>query len=299
MIGGLTSSLALAQRTASKARANMDEMSRQIATGQKVSSVKDDGAAWTRAASVRSEMVQWDVRQQTLGRIETGLDTTALWVEQTMAAFNQLSQLVLDARSTVAGSSSRAKIAAEWAQVVEWTRSFDGVNNNPTFINTGFIAAGPGGYDFGSVDSFYGPEVYNAYPHGAGFDNWMDFVGTGVPVTMRGADILNASTADLDDVQAKINQMLGSGHLWMRSIAADQNGVDRLEVVASKGMDRAAGQIGSLTDADLGKASTQLRQSEARQQLALDTIKTALTAYGNYAGGLLGNVQRTQRGVLA
>jgi flagellin-like hook-associated protein FlgL len=45
MIGGLTSSLSLAQRTASKASATMDDMTRQIATGQRVSSVKDNGAA--------------------------------------------------------------------------------------------------------------------------------------------------------------------------------------------------------------------------------------------------------------
>jgi flagellin-like hook-associated protein FlgL len=57
--------------------------------------------------------------------------------------------------------------------------------------------------------------------------------------------------------------------------------------------------IGSLTDADLGKVSTARDQAETRQQLALDIIKSALAAYGNYASGLLGNVQRTQRGVMA
>ena len=75
-----------------------------------------------------------------------------------------------------------------------------------------------------------------------------------------------------------------------------------LESVAKRddaAYDRLDTAIGSLTDADLGQVSAARAQADTRQQLALDTIKTALTAYGNYAGGLLGNVQRTQRGVLA
>jgi flagellin-like hook-associated protein FlgL len=63
--------------------------------------------------------------------------------------------------------------------------------------------------------------------------------------------------------------------------------------------DSAQSALGSLTDADLGRVSTARAQADTRQQLALDTIKTAISAYGNFAGGLLGNVQRTQQGVLA
>jgi flagellin-like hook-associated protein FlgL len=58
MITGLgipSSGIASAVRTAGKARATMDTMARQIATGQRVSSVKDDGAAWARANAARGE----------------------------------------------------------------------------------------------------------------------------------------------------------------------------------------------------------------------------------------------------
>jgi hypothetical protein len=54
----------------------------------------------------------------------------------------------------------------------------------------------------------------------------------------------------------------------------------------------------NLTSVDLEATSSQLRQAESRQQLALKTIKVAISAYGNYAGGLLGNVQRTQRALV-
>jgi flagellin-like hook-associated protein FlgL len=299
MIAGLSSSLALAQRTAAQARVTMDAMSRQIATGQKVASVKDDGAAWARAAGMRSEAVQWDVRTTTLGRIETGLETTRLWIGQTLEAFDRLNELVLSARATVAGGASRAAIAAEWAQVVEWTRSFDGMNDNPAFTVTGFVAGTPGGYTFNGADSFYGPEIYNAYPHGGGFDSWMDFVGGVVAVTMRNADILNATSAQLDDVRTKIEQMRTSGAMWMRNVGADLNGVERLKQRAAQGADQVAAQIGSLTDADLGRASTARADADARSRLALQVVREALDAYGAFAGGLLANAQRSQRSVLA
>lgn len=48
-----SSGIASSIRTASQARATMETMGRQIATGQRVSSVKDDGAARARAVQLR------------------------------------------------------------------------------------------------------------------------------------------------------------------------------------------------------------------------------------------------------
>ena len=56
---------------------------------------------------------------------------------------------------------------------------------------------------------------------------------------------------------------------------------------------------GSLVDADLGKASTARAAAEARQELALLTVRRAIATYGAYADGLFANVRRTQRAILA
>ncbi|MFM1976510.1 MAG: hypothetical protein RL145_1356, partial [Pseudomonadota bacterium] len=57
MLDGLRSSIALAQRTATKASETLTSTTRQIATGQRVSSVKDDGAAWTQAVALKADAV--------------------------------------------------------------------------------------------------------------------------------------------------------------------------------------------------------------------------------------------------
>jgi flagellin-like hook-associated protein FlgL len=69
--------------------------------------------------------------------------------------------------------------------------------------------------------------------------------------------------------------------------------------INQKLMDTLEQQASALTDADLGRASATRTQAETRQQLALATVRQALDAYGAYAGGLLANVQRTQRGLVA
>jgi hypothetical protein len=117
MIGPMSSSLALAQRTATKARATMDTMSRQIATGQKVASVKDDGATWTRAAALKSDVV----RHQTVadwGKRAQAVQEVSFAAAQ---AFGQQlergRELVIAAIGAQQSGSSRKEIQAEHAAV--------------------------------------------------------------------------------------------------------------------------------------------------------------------------------------
>ena len=117
-------------------------------------------------------------------------------------------------------------------------------------------------------------------------------------------NLLTATTSQLDDARTTLSTLKGEtsgGWLgaWDAATAADLRQVDTMKSMAEAATMRLEAQIGALTDADFGKASTARANAEARQQLALSTIQRAISAYGNFAGGLLGNVQRTQRGVLA
>jgi hypothetical protein len=303
MISGLgisSSGIASAVRTASTARASMDSMTRQITTGQRVASVKDDSAAWAQAAALRAELPVWDQRGQSMREAQGGLDYVAMVVDNTTRALDRLAELALLARTSGVGSTARQAIAAEWAEVTEWTKVHDQIGDNPFFQSTA-AASGwvVGGYDFASRDPWYGPGNFSIFPNGAGFDNWMELVDAGRPVALRGFDMANATSAMLDDAMTSIRSLQQVGRNWQREIASDHARADRLEREADAGGDRVRLQIGSLTDADLGKASTARAQAETRQQLALSTVRQALDAYGAYAGGLLGNVQRTQRGISA
>lgn len=302
MIAGLaiSSGISSAMRTAGQARATMDDMTRQIATGQRVSSVKDDGAAWARAAALKSDKVQNEARIATLDRIQTGLAYTDAALSTALDIFDRLRDLSLAAEQHGAGSTQRQQLQAEWTQVIGWATGAG--SENPVFTNTGFQNLG--------YDSF----GYAASDGGGSFFNGMLFAVMGTPqsvggwlvnpayngIALNSFDLANASSTQLSTVRNTIASWRSeSAGRWFQQVGIDQNLASNLASIAGATIDRLDGAIGSLTDADLGKASAARAQADTRQQLALTTVRQALDAYGAFAGGLLGNVQRTQRSIMA
>jgi hypothetical protein len=299
MIGAMSSSLALAQHAATKARATMDTMTRQIATGQKVSSVKDDGAAWTRANAARSESKASEVRADMARGVAAKVDVIRLMGEEVQAGFIQLDAILTSALQFQPGSTQRAALARDYSAIANHlvslnAQSWEASGYNGTWVNNG---TSPEGHWF-----------MNAFAPGTGLDghkvrdgSWNAFLNGWVA-----AQDLNTMT--VPQVQSFKATLAGEesptpGLQWFYSytpaVASDVLGLERAAVQQSARADLFAGVATSLTDADLGKASTALRESQSRQQVALSTIQQAISAYGNYAGGLLGNVQQTQRGLIA
>jgi flagellin len=298
MIGGLTSSLALAQRTASKARVTMDSMSRQIATGQKVASVKDNGAVWAQAAALKSQKAEIDGRATLVSFVRTAVDQQSIEDSAMRESLTWIRDVLVRSLQHNPGTQSRQMLHDELQRAVN---SVNGFSAPSAAITTGYALQPDGQYGFltSSADTvFNGRTMWSSLDSGP--NNYMTWLG------VNNLNTFNLSTATNAQVQVQLNNtvdVLMNHHHWLPNFegraANDQRWLDSVVERDGKTKDRLDTAIGSLTDADLGKVSTQRAQAETRQQLALDTIKTALTAYGNYAGGLLGNVQRTQRGVLA
>lgn len=295
MIGGLSSSLSLAQRTAAKARATMDDMSRQIATGQRVSSVKDDGAAWARAAALTASKVNHEARLFALDRVDAGIAAQRALNGVYMDVLEQFKSLLLSAQSHAPGSAARVRLGASWSALLASGQAYQ--PDNPVFASMagyGVDASGRGVRMTGSGDPLLEGERWAIEPQPG---IWMG----------GGLDIFNIVTATATELEDTIEEVqvylgnLGGGWAagWEQQMGADQRTSAWMRDYSNAALDRIDSAIGSLTDADMGKASAQLRQSDAQQQLALQTIQRAISAYGSYASGLLGNVQRTQRGIIA
>jgi flagellin len=307
MIGGLSSSLALAQRTADAATARMAKVSRQIATGKEVASAKDDGARYVQANALKSQKVQWEGRRQLADRLDLSMEFTKGVVQEHKDIAVKLREVALQASALPAGSNARRALQADWDALIAAGKSTN-AGMNPGFAdNSVFFSDANGvGMDVSGHDSYWGGNRYAAYVNSADWNGHYSFVnaGWGISVALDTVDILNGSAAHLNDAMSTTTIMSGEtwntwNTGWLQQIGADQRVLDMKRDDITRNDDRLDAAIGSLTDADMGKLSGENQQAQVRQQLALDTIKTALTAYGNYAGGLLGNVQRTQRGVLA
>jgi flagellin len=290
MIGSMSSSLSLAQRTASKARATMDDMTRQIATGQRVSSVKDDGAAWTRANRLRGDSTASEALSSILGRINAGVLVAQSIGDARTELLVEMRGLALAATNTTLSASARQDLQNQYTQMR--TAYLNELTHGPhagsiEINNPGGTAWAPYSATLGSADLSWTSDI-DGIVSSQVFSSAM-----GAPA----ADISTAAAAatTLGTVQVVENQLLQR----VAGLAGLERRIDSDRENLATDADRLASFAASLTEADLGKASTARAKAETRQQLALGTIQQAISAYGNFAGGLLGNVQRTQRGLLA
>jgi flagellin len=291
MIGAMTSSLALAQRTASKARATMDDMSRQIATGQKVSSVKDDGAAWARASGLKSEAVGQRTVAGSVNFVRQVIDVDLMRGEIALEQRDLARQAALRATNASLSSAERTLLDTQQEDYF-----------NPA-VPTGSVFDSLGiGNSLGGNWSFSNAPVNNVLQ--------VITSSTGATTSFQGAAALagfnSAVRGDLSSAAAAAialdNITRVDTPFWtdrMQYWSGVSNRLERHSAQLSANADRLNGAANSLTQADLARVSANRAQAETRQQLALDTIRTAISAYGNFANGLLGNVARTQRGVMA
>jgi flagellin-like hook-associated protein FlgL len=297
MIGPMSSSLALAQRTADTASARMAKVSRQMATGKDVASARDDGARYVQAAALQSQRVTEEARAFTFGRIDAGLAFTHAITDQFRESIDAMEDIVLRARTSAAGSQARITLQAEW------TRAVAGVpaSTEPSPGIADWSAHNLNGSLIAPQDPMMANARFMLLPAANGFASWLTVSnGTTFPVAINAVDISSASTAQLDQASVSLESLYTMiMQDWDMKAGGNHGALDALKSSTAANIDRLDTAIGSLTDADLGKLSIENRQAQTRQQLALATISRALSAYGSYAGSLLGNVLQTQRGIMA
>ena len=292
MIAGLsTSGIAGAIRTAGQARATMDTMSRQIATGQRVGSVKDDGAAWARANLARGEAAASQALSESLGVLRVGLGAAIAFQEMHSNSLLELRGMALTATDPSLAAATRSNLQADFAarrtaffnELAFGNSAAGGVElRNSTGGTWAPFSSAPGTGDLTWTQSTDGATTHRAS---------VALGGVLLP-SIHTSAVAQTTLASIQAFESQMLQQVAALSGTDAMIDADQTRLiaasNRLSALAER-----------LTDADLGRASAARAQAETRQQLALATVGQAISAYGNFAGGLLGNVQRTQRGIMA
>ena len=288
MISGFSSaSFATALRSAGQARVTMDSMARQIATGQRVASARDDGAAFARAAQMRSDRIAQEALRTNYARLNAVFDINRAATEARLDGILYDRELALAASDPSLSTEARAALIAVDANSDVGSTAVIGATSHQQRN-----AAGTANFTF---NSNYAANTLSILQdiNGAAttYQPWADPVNPGGGSLNTAADaVLRVNNLGVEAERHRIRLMYWSG-------------VQRAFNMADAHLERAGTRldtaIGTLTDADLGKASAARAQAETRQQLALTTVRQAISTYGNYASGLLGNAQRSQRGIMA
>jgi flagellin len=298
MLSGLSPTLTTAIRTAGEARQRMDTAARQIATGQRVSSARDDGAAYARIAELKAAKAQIAGRETLMAAFAVVDANQTARTQGSDELQQKLIELVTSAMAHPAGSQARQAIGAEYDAVyAAWaaTRAPD----NPVTGET-TVATSVWGVRGTTADPLMNSVRVHSLGHRSWFDNshhTLDYLANGVPIAS--IDVRNGSAANLANGLASLKNHLFSVSPTHTGYGNSGKSLDWARRMSDQQADRIDAAIGTLADADLGQVSAQLNQAQTRQQLATQTVRAALDAYGAYAGGLLGNVQRSQRSVLA
>ena len=304
MISGLnSSSLSLAMRTADRASRTMDKMASQIATGKKVASVRDDGAAYVRAAAINSDKIRHQTVAEQMGRVNAIQDVSIASMDAFLNATIKGRELVIKAIDAIQNSASRAAIQAEHVQVA---LSMDTIAPNAVVDGISFLAAHiyspsvtintirpTAPYVWGTQPFASDPEYDDAVLQLETYSGiWPANYFSAFDLQTANLATLQTYLADYDfyvDWNRTQSQSLGivsknNEHITERA----QKRADTLEVIGE-----------ALTEVDMGKTSKEYELAQTRQALAYQTVKNAIAQYNNKATGLLTNVLNTQRSVMA
>jgi flagellin len=295
MIAGLShlSTAFSAMRVAEAAQARAEAAREQVATGRRVNSAKDDGAAFTVALAARSEMALWGARDRLLNKLDNAIDVQANVLAMVSETYRAIANLAVKARDTAAGSTERRAIASDYTALTDKLKqlgqfTLPGVDGTPS--------ASYASTDFGirpfHGDTLVGGQTWSLVTDQQNFSLWADFVNpfAGIMVALRGFDILNATDSQLEDVRATA-QIISSGDFYVGRFIAqtsrDAGRAERLLEVVREMQDRMKTAAGQLLDADMGQVSSGLEAAETRAAMAQQGISRAIQLYARQTTAVL------------
>ncbi|AMS29849.1 MAG TPA: flagellin [Hyphomonadaceae bacterium] len=245
------------------ASTNRDLQSTQnaISTGKKVASAKDNGAIWTIANKMTSDVKAYDRVRESNERAGAILDTGIAAGEAIMELLNEMKGKALAASQAGLSTGSQAALAADFAQLRD---QITNVVANASFDGANMVAATPASaISLGDANGTNNITV-------AGVSLALGSTTITVTATSAADTAANASTA-LGLVNTSITN-LGT------QLATWGAGAKRLDVhrdFVSKLSDALNTGIGGITDADLSKESAKLQSLQVKQQLGIQALSIA------------------------
>jgi flagellin len=241
---------------------DLQDTQNAISTGKKVASAKDNGAIWTIANKMTSDVKAYGRVRESNERAAAILDTGIAAAESIMELLNEMKGKALAATQPGLSAGSLLALAGDFAQLrdqitnVVANASFDGANmvsaTPASAVSLGDAAGGNNITVLGANLSLVGSTVIT------------------VTATSAVDTILNANNA-LTAVNTSITNLGTQMATWGA-------GAKRLEVhreFVSKLSDALNTGIGVITDADLSKESAKLQSLQVKQQLGIQALSIA------------------------
>jgi len=240
---------------------DMQTTQNAISTGKKVATAKDNGAIWTIANKMRSDVKAYDRVRESNERAGAILETAISASEAIMELLNEMKGKALAATQPGLSTPSQGALNADFIQLRD---QITNIIANASFDGTNMVGATPASaISLGDAAGANSITVAGAN---------MSLGGAVVTVTGTSdvSSVANA-TAALTLVNASITNVGTQLATWGA-------GAKRFEVhrdFVSKLQDALNIGIGAITDADLSKESARLQSLQVKQQLGIQALSIA------------------------
>jgi flagellin len=240
---------------------DLQDTQNAISTGKKVASAKDNGAIWTIANKMTSDVKAYGRVRESNERAGAILDTGIAAAESIMELLNEMKGKALAATQPGLSAGSLLALAGDFAQLRD---QITNVVANASFDGANMVGALPAS----AVSLGDAAGGNNITVTGANLS-----LG-GTVVTVLGTSALTTditAAAALGLVNASITNLGTQMATWGA-------GAKRLEVhreFVSKLSDALNTGIGVITDADLSKESAKLQSLQVKQQLGIQALSIA------------------------
>ncbi|WP_308911942.1 flagellin [Pseudokordiimonas caeni] len=254
----------LALQMLSKTNARLEVLQRQIATGLKVSSAKDNAAVFAIAQRMRGEVAGLNAARGSIDRALSEVDVALAAGEAISDLMIEMKELVVAAKDPGLDSASRKSLNDEFVQLRDQINS---IANNATF--NGRNAVKNGGNSIQAITDSTGSAA-NVITIAA-----QDLSLEGNTVNLLGLTSNISSIADAASVQALLETSLENVNSALSKLGA---GAKRLQIqkeFTGKLQDSINVGIGNLVDADMARVSAEYNALLVRQQLGLQALAIA------------------------
>ena len=251
----------LAMQNLSRTQSELTTTQARIATGQKVSSAKDNGAIFAIANNMRGSSIALNSVRESLQRGQSSTDVSLAAAETISDLLNQMKEKAVAAADTQLNTASRNAMNADFTALRDQiTKAVNNANFN------GFNLIKSGGTNISALADETGTSKITvaAQNLALGGGNVTVTASTSVGTQALAAAAITVVNTSIKNVSLALSK-LGSGS---KALTTHLTFVNKLQDALDAG-------IGNIVDADLAKESAKIQALQTKQQLGFQALSIA------------------------
>ncbi len=261
----------VAMQNLSRTQSELTTTQTRIATGQKVSSAKDNGAIFAISQNMRGSSTALNAVRESLQRGQSSVDVALAAGETISDLLNQMKEKALAGADSQLNTNSRAAMSADFVSLRDQiAKAVSNANFN------GFNLIKSGGTDIAALADETGAGKITVAAQSLALGGANVTIGATASLGITPATAASQLTAVSFSI-AKVSLALAKLGTGSKSLSTHLSFVNRLQDAIDAG-------IGNIVDADLAKESARLQALQTKQQLGVQALSIANSSSSSLLG---------------